>query len=71
MIVICELIHIWYLLQIMRGEERNFSHEWERKHLEREKYIFIYNREIGEESNVILVEYKFAKIGKVGILDKI
>lgn len=55
----------------MRGKERNFSHEWERKHLEREKYIFIYNREIGEESNVILVEYKFAKIGKVGILDKI
>lgn len=39
--------------------------------MEREKIIFIYNREIGEEYDALLVEYKFAKIRKVGILDKI
>ena len=50
---------------------KNFCHKWERKHLEREKIIFIYNREIGEEYDALLVEYKFAKIRKVGILDKI
>lgn len=70
-IVICELIHEWYLWQIMRGEERKFCHKWERKHLEREKKIFIYNGEIVGEFDAILVEYKFAKIRKVGILDKI